>query len=273
MGKFDGILICTDLDGTLYKNDKSISRENLCAIEYFKSEGGIFTFITGRMPYFSKDVYEILDPNGPFGCCNGGGVYDHRRGEYLWTRVLDKGAFELVEYAQERVPEIGVQVNCFSDIYFTRENDANALFRRITGVDNNVCSLGDIGDDMGKIVFADLDGENLALLSELLPSHPKGHLYDFIRTERILYEVLPKGVCKGDVLLKIAELTGVSPDRTIAVGDYYNDISMLRAARFGIAVANACDDAKAAADIVTVSNEEHAIKRIIDDIDCGRIAF
>ena len=40
MGKFDGILICTDLDGTLYRNDKTVSDENREAIKYFKSEGG-----------------------------------------------------------------------------------------------------------------------------------------------------------------------------------------------------------------------------------------
>ena len=51
MGKFDGILICTDLDGTLYKNDKTISEKNKAAIEYFKREGGSFTFVTGRLPY------------------------------------------------------------------------------------------------------------------------------------------------------------------------------------------------------------------------------
>ena len=50
MKKFEGILLCTDLDGTLYRNDKSISPENRKAIEYFKREGGCFTFITGRMP-------------------------------------------------------------------------------------------------------------------------------------------------------------------------------------------------------------------------------
>ena len=56
MGKFDNILICTDLDGTLFRNDKSISQRNVDAIEYFKSEGGYFTFITGRMPYYVDDA-------------------------------------------------------------------------------------------------------------------------------------------------------------------------------------------------------------------------
>ena len=47
MKKFEGILMVTDLDGTLLRNDKSISEENLKAIEYFKSNGGIFAFVTG----------------------------------------------------------------------------------------------------------------------------------------------------------------------------------------------------------------------------------
>ena len=47
MKKFEGMLMCTDLDGTLFQTDKTVSEENKEAIEYFKSEGGYFTFITG----------------------------------------------------------------------------------------------------------------------------------------------------------------------------------------------------------------------------------
>ena len=71
--KFKGLLFCTDLDGTLYRKDKTISDENKRAIEYFKSEGGLFTFITGRMPYYSHTAYTAIEPNAPFGCINGGG--------------------------------------------------------------------------------------------------------------------------------------------------------------------------------------------------------
>ena len=51
MKKFDGILFCTDLDGTLLESDHKISKENIEAIRYFQSEGGLFTFLTGRMPF------------------------------------------------------------------------------------------------------------------------------------------------------------------------------------------------------------------------------
>ena len=84
MGKFDGILICTDLDGTLYKNDKTISAENKSAIEYFKNEGGYFTFITGRIAAGAKIVNDIIKANAPCGCVNGGGIYDYRTEKLLW---------------------------------------------------------------------------------------------------------------------------------------------------------------------------------------------
>ena len=76
MKKFENILICTDLDGTLLNSNREISKENIDAIEYFKSEGGLFTFITGRVPKTSKSICDSIAPNAPYGCMNGGGIFD-----------------------------------------------------------------------------------------------------------------------------------------------------------------------------------------------------
>ena len=105
MKKFDKILICTDLDGTLYRNDKTISWKNKEAIEYFKSEGGSFTFITGRLPYYSVDAFKAVEPNVPFGCVNGGGVYDGKSKQYIWTQELPKEALKLVRYIKSSVTQ------------------------------------------------------------------------------------------------------------------------------------------------------------------------
>ena len=269
--KFEGILICTDLDGTLLKKDKTISAENLRAIEYFKREGGSFTFITGRMPYFVSDIYNVVEPNVPFGCINGGGLFDHRTQQYLWAQPMDPKVLELVKDIYRTMPDMGIQVNTLELIYFCRENITMEHFRRATGVANVVCGLDEIDRPIGKIVFGDHREEQILQLAERLHAHPLADQFDFIRSERTLYEILPPGISKGTALTKLCQLLSLDIRRSIAVGDYDNDIGMLRAAGTGIAVANASPSAKEAADRITVHHEEHAIAAIIDDLDSGRL--
>ncbi len=57
--------LCTDLDDTLLTTDKRVSDENSKAIEYFKSEGGLFTFATGRVPQGAKLMLNYVHPNAP----------------------------------------------------------------------------------------------------------------------------------------------------------------------------------------------------------------
>ena len=109
MKKFEGILICTDLDGTLLRDDKSISKENLEAIEYFKAEGGYFTFVTGRLPYFVQNIYNTVNPNVPFGCSNGGAIYDHREKKYIYSKELSKEAENKAENKEVKADEEKVE--------------------------------------------------------------------------------------------------------------------------------------------------------------------
>ena len=271
MGKFDKILICTDLDGTLLRNDKTISERNLDAIEYFKSEGGLFTFITGRMPYYVKHIYDIVKPNAPIGCVNGGGIYDYTTEKYLWTITLDRAVLELVEYADRAFDDIGIQVCTFENTYFSKQNGLMEKFRAITGLPNLERHYNDVCEPIGKIIFGDDNEETLNRLKEHLDAHPSAIQFDFIRSERSLYEILPKGVNKGNLIIKLAELLGIDCIRTIGMGDYDNDIELVKSAGLGVAVSNAKDEVKAVADYITVSNEEDAIATIIDDIDSGKI--
>ena len=273
MNKFKGILICSDLDGTLLRDDKTISEENLSAIEYFKSEGGLFTFITGRMPVISKDIYRLVKPNAPFGCINGGGIYDHVKGEYVWMEELPREALELVELADKEFPSIGIQVNTADNIYFNKDNNALVRFRSLTDLPNLQCHYNDVKEPIAKVIFAEDDGDVIDRLTAALTSHQLADRFAFIRSQWDLYEILPKGITKATALEKLTEHLGIDIKKTIAAGDYNNDIAMLEKAGLGVAVANACPAAKAAADRVTVSNNEHAIAKIIKDLDSGEIVL
>ncbi|MBQ8431633.1 MAG: HAD family phosphatase [Clostridia bacterium] len=271
MKKFEGILLCTDLDGTLLKKDGTISQENRRAIEFFQQNGGFFTFVTGRMPFFARHIYLDIGPNAPIGCINGGGIYDYSTESYVWKQELSRDVQELVEYIDGSMHGMGIQVNTFDKIYFCKENSAMERFRRITNMPNLVLPCRQIEEPIAKIVFGDEDPSQISLLAELLKSHPRAKDFDFVHSEQTLYEILPKGIHKGCVLPRLVKHLSSSPMKTIAVGDFDNDIGMLRVADLGIAVANATLGAKQAADCMTVSNEEHAIAQIIEDLEAGRL--
>lgn len=271
MKKFEGILFCTDLDGTLLKKDKTVSDNTVKAIEYFKEEGGLFTFVTGRMPCYSQESWETARPNCPFGCINGGGIYDHINQKYLWSTALPNSVKELAKYIESKTDDVGYQVSTLDKVYFCRENSATDRFIKITHVPRLIRSIDDIDEPIAKIIFCDEREENISLVRDLISRHPLSGEFDYIRSDKSLYEILPKCVTKATALVKLAELLNIDMNKTIAIGDYHNDIAMLRAARLGIAVSNACPEAKAAADYITVSNNEDAVARIIYELDCGKL--
>ena len=271
MGKFDGILICTDLDGTLYRNDGSISNENKQAIEYFKSEGGLFSIITGRVPHYAKEAYNAVKPNVPFGCTNGAGVYDGEKEEYVFTLDIHESIMDLVDYVEKTFPNVGIIVSTLYKTYFSRANDVVKKFIKRTKLPYYALHHRDVKGPIAKVLLGTDNSEEMATVQKAVINHPLASNFTFLHSEKVLFDILPKGTHKGVAIEKLIEYLKVDKNKTIAVGDYYNDLGMFKVARYGIAVKNACKDALDAADIVTVSNEEHALAKIISDIENGKI--
>ena len=270
MGKFDGILICTDLDGTLLRNDKSVSAENREAIDYFQREGGVFTFVTGRMPFYSAEAYRLAHPNAPFGCINGGGVYDFEAQRYIWRQEIDARVVELMRTIDTALPNVGIVASTFENTYFCKENSATVSFRARTHLPELTCDYREIREPMAKVIFATDCETELMQVESILRVHPRADHFNMLRSERTFFEVLPSGIDKGVAITQLAEYLGIPLAHTVALGDYDNDIAMLRAAGLGLAVANSCQAALDAADAVTVSNEEHAVARVIYDLADGK---
>lgn len=92
-----------------------------------------------------------------------------------------------------------------------------------------------------------------------------GQSIHWVFSSAIYLEFLPAGVNKGSMLTELRKLMG-NGYRIYAVGDYNNDMEMLKAADVGIAVENALPNLKNIADVITVSNNESAIAAIINHI-------
>ena len=87
MGKYDGILLCTDFDGTLYF-EKNITAENIEAIRCFQENGGFFTVATGRFPSFIKEFEPSVKPNTHIIALNGSLIYDLQGQKALFEGFL-----------------------------------------------------------------------------------------------------------------------------------------------------------------------------------------
>lgn len=272
MGKFDGILLCTDLDGTLLDSRSQVSEENSAAIEYFKSEGGSFTFVTGRVPHGAKLIREFVKPNMPIVVFNGGGIFDFDKDELLWGMYLDEESKKVIEYVENTVPGLGLVVCTDERVYFPKMNKWVDDYYKLENFPLDNTPYQEIPEAWKKALFI-IGEEDMPQVIKAVEASGLKDNYDFVRSCAFYYELLPKGASKGAGLMRLAELCGIDKDKIIAVGDNENDISMLREAKIGVAVANATDTTKAAADLITVSNNEHAIAQIISDLENKKIVL
>ena len=270
MGKFDGILLCTDLDDTLLKTDKSVSQGNIDAIEYFKKEGGLFAFTTGRVPLGTIPVLDYVTPNAPSVCFNGGAIYDFKSKKTLWSRSLDAEAVMAAEFVDKHFPTAGIEVCTPDTVYFCKRNRLTEEHKKNERFPDNSIAYKDIDESWCKVIFM-VEEEEMPALSSLLGNSPFAEKYTFVRSSPWYYELLPKGSNKGDGLLRLGRLLGIDSSKIIAMGDNENDYELIKNAGIGIAVANASPKIKDAARYITVDNNSDAVKKVIEDIENGLI--
>lgn len=255
MGMFSGILLCTDFDGTLaYK--QTVCQRNVDAIKYFQEQGGLFTIITGRTQSFFKEHTEIIRPNTYLGCVNGSLIYDI---------TADKIICESFVTGDILTPSLKIKqsVKNLSDVMVFRPDGIVTVSIESPSATQELTAA--MAAPVYKVIFHahsqyPFTEENCRTVSELL-----GEKFEAMRSWNCGIEVQNRGYNKGRAARRIAELVGAK--LVVCVGDYENDISMIKQADIGYAVGNALDSVKAAADRITVSAEEGAIAAIIEDLE------
>lgn len=270
MGKFDGILLCTDLDDTLLTTDKHISEENKNAIEYFKSEGGLFTFATGRVVHGANMMLEHISPNAPMICFNGGAIYDFNHNKLLWSVSLDDKAIEAVEFVDRFFPSAGIEICTEDTVYVSKTNRVVQEHLAWETLPERYADYHLISEKWNKVLFM-VETEEIPKLRGLIQTSPFYYKYTFIQSSPNYYELLPKGSDKGAGLIKLAEILRIDPKKTIGMGDNENDINLIKNAGVGIAVANAIDEVREAADYITTDNNSSAVSAVIHAVNDGKI--
>ncbi|WP_407921920.1 Cof-type HAD-IIB family hydrolase [Guptibacillus hwajinpoensis] len=238
-------LIALDMDGTLVNHDGDVSKENEDAVKRAKDQGIHVVLSTGRSLPFCRDIAEQLGHSAYLVTVNGGQVFDKE------LNLVD--STHLTNDLVKRLWELKMK----HDVYFwssTTEGVFNTKKPFEKEIDDySWLKFGfDIQDDAIRKVITDEVMANEAL--EVTNSSPTN------------LEINPAGVNKAAALMKVCKWLDLSMDNVMAVGDSMNDIAMIREAGFGVAMGNAQDRVKEAADWITKDYTEHGVAHAIDRV-------
>lgn len=254
MGKFDGILIMSDYDGTLAVH-QHISEENCAAAEYFEREGGTFCIASGRDRHFVAELRHQIPLNGPCVTLNGTVICSPDGGTVYEEHVFPiEAAREIALRVLEACPEANHIRHYGSADWHELEAAAQAdeFYRGLKGPIYKLIT----------VVPSELSDEYKSRIEALC-----GDGYIIARSWIRGIEIQPAGTGKGDAIEKLKELSGGKIHTVIAMGDFENDIGMLKAADVGYAVGNATDAVKTAADRITVPASDHALAAVVRELD------
>lgn len=260
------ICIVSDLDGTLLPPDKIPLERDLAAIRRFEAAGGQFSIATGRTIQAALRYQRELGLKSPMIVYNGAAIYDSEKDKVLFSEALPENALEMTREIMKAHPQVGVEVLRAENAYVVRNTEYEKKHIALCGVAPCYCTLDEVPKgNWLKVLFAMAPEEIPAFIQDI--TNMQYTSVDFIQSADIFYEMLPLGVTKGSALTAYRKLPGMEDMTMIAVGDYDNDIAMLRAADFSAVPTNAVDAARNAANMVLHRNcQEGAMEELIDYI-------
>jgi len=246
-------LIALDIDDTLLNRKKQLTSVNKNALIQAQKNGVKVAVASGRLPYGVRPYADALDVRrygGYYMGFNGGAVMNSRD-ELIGAGFLDSKYIKPVYDILSR-ENVTVMVHKGDVIYADdKVNDYTHIESDVIGLPLNVVDdLPSFIDwPLPKFLIAGEPDTLKQLEAKLISS--LGDEVDIYLSMPWFLEVMPKGINKGTGLQTICEDAGIDIADTIAFGDSYNDIFMIKAAGTGIAMGNAEEAVKQAADMIT----------------------
>ncbi len=244
-------LLLFDLDGTLLRSDKTISAETLRMLRAAREKGFLIGVSTSRGEQNCKTCLGQLDPD--ILVCSGGAVV-RKDGQYLFT----------AEVSEERTRELitAARQVCGEDCEITVDTLDRHFWNYKTDPGKQDQSWGDsVWTD-----FSGFDKKALKMCVEIFDEAKARELENKLPdcdaarfSDGFWYKFTKKGVTKEESIRTVCDACGIGAGQIIAFGDDFSDIGMLKMAGTGVAMGNAIDAVKAAADVVIRTNDEDGI--------------
>ncbi|HIZ70182.1 MAG TPA: Cof-type HAD-IIB family hydrolase [Candidatus Atopostipes pullistercoris] len=266
-------LVAIDLDGTLLNSDRTLSEENRIAIKKAKEQGVHIVLCTGRplrsMQHLLQEA-DLLDDEDIAITYNGGLIQKTKSGEVINELTFNRAeCLDIYEMAKQ----LNMPVNFIDLDYIYEPPYPVGVQSHYTSTNRyvpkqNALQLKEIAMDhlpdpftINKIVIS-RPSEELDAIIPKIPAHYH-EKYNIYKSQPFILEVLPKNVDKGFAMRILGEMLGLEKEEIMGIGDQENDLSLVENAGFGVAMENAIDRVKEAADFITQSNDHHGVAQAL----------
>lgn len=261
----DGILLISDMDGTLITKDFHLPERNAVAIDRFIKKGGYFSVATGRPEYAIIKYLDKVKLNAPAIVCNGSVIYDTNTNEIAWYACLPQSIRKLLMAIMKKFTDVGVEIYAKGCVYIAQQNEwttNHIVNENLIYKDTDVESTP---EQWYKLLFA-CDNKRLHEVLEFVKTQAYEGFY-FVFTNTMFLEVLPLGVSKGSTLQRLSDMLDITHENIVAIGDYYNDIEILSAAGLGVAVEGSPQDVLEVASLTVGCCEGGAVADVIEYLE------
>ena len=270
-------LVALDLDGTLFDNSSRISERNLSAIRSITDKGIHVVISTGR-PFEGIPFDQIKGTGINYAItANGSGIYEISTGKCLYENAMDE---ELVTPILNFLLTRDIHMDAFIGGKGYTPVQCVETAQKLTvpsSIKNYIITTRTRLDNILQFIHEN----QLKVQKMTLNFYPAadGTLIDRETVRKFLVsnpsittvcggynnlEFTRADANKGVGLRKLAEILGVNPDATMAIGDTENDLAIIEAAGIGVAMGNATDAVKARADYVTTTNTKDGVAAAIE---------
>lgn len=263
-------MVFSDIDGTLLDSNHQITGGTKEAVRKLTQNGIPFVLVSARMPYGILPLTEALHINEPIICFSGalvlGALQSDGTREELYNQTLNtEDVEEMYSITSESYPEISFSAYNGRHWFVSSRNDEWIEQEyKITGTPPQYFKFED--DPIPACHKIMCMGEAPAierLEAELKSRYPEHTIY---KSKTTYLEIMAPHVSKSSAIEVLIKQYGIEQEEIIAVGDNYNDMDMLKYAGLGVAMGNAPEEVKAAADQVTLCNDEDGVKTLLEQV-------
>ena len=269
MGIFSGCLFACDIDGTLMSSGK-INPRNIEKIEFFMNEGGYFSLSTGRTVGAVGPVLDKIKRVSPSVVANGCMIYDYENKKALDELFLPENEYYIAKKVLDMGLNVGIEAHSGEKILTIKETQETRDHQEYEWISGENVSFEEASKyRWNKVVYFFDNEKELALVKAMIAKEKAVSAFSDTSAvisgrKRKYYEQFPAGVSKASELDKLKNILKIEKGCYFAMGDYYNDLEMIKNADISAVPEDTPDDIKAYADYIAGSCEDGAVADFID---------